>query len=149
MHASRTRLLKTIITHVCLSQKVHTYFFATRLMNLGTFLNPPRKKPSDVVCQVSKCADKSIIFVYIDWNKKWSFLGEVGTHASERHKINCMGKHFILMCDVLPDLTLTFTVKCVVNIWIKKVHVVPMTKNIQLYLYPNPLIFHQILSFKL
>lgn len=60
MRTSRTRLLKTkiICVHICNFQKVHTYFFA-RLMNLRTFL-----QPSYIVCQVSKCAGKTIFCVY-------------------------------------------------------------------------------------
>lgn len=112
-------------------QKVHTYFFATRLMNLKTFLHPLTNKPSYVVCQVSKYAGKSIFCVYT--LKKWSFFGEVSTCENSRQKINCTGKYLILMCDVLSDFTLTFTVKCNVDLWTKKVHVVLMTKNLLLY----------------
>lgn len=100
-------------------------------MNLRTFLHPLKNKPSYAVCQVSKYAGKSIFCVYT--LKKRSFLGDVGTCENSRHEINCTGKYLILMCDVLSDFTLTFTVKCNVDLRTKEVHVVLMTKNVQLH----------------
>lgn len=37
------------------------------------------------------------------------------------------------MSDVLSDFTLTFTVKCNVDLQMKEVHIVLMTKNVQLH----------------
>lgn len=57
----------------------------------------------------------------------------MGICENSRHEVHCTGKYLILMCDVLPDFTLTFAVQCNVDLWTRKVCVVLMTKTVQLH----------------